>query len=117
MGTQDFYGQRTRSKEAAAFVRLLLSSRNKMVKTLLKDYIVNLGAVVDEIKAKNKAAGPKEYKAPETEEEEEQQFKQRREMWKEKEAELLQAAFDKTFENWTEKDWKKLNDAHRKNID
>ena len=117
MGTEDFYGQRTRSSEAAAFLRLLLSTRSKKVKAVLKEYILNLAATVEDIKAKEKAAGPKSYKAPETEEEEEQQAKQRRQRWKDKENELLTAVFDKTFGNWEEKDWKKLNDAHRKNLD
>ena len=43
-------------------------------------------------------------------------FRKRREAMKEREAEFLQAAFDRTFGDWDEKDWKKVQDQYYKSI-
>ena len=53
---------------------------------------------------------------PQTEEEEEEAFKKRREGFEEKESEFLQEVFDRTFGDWSDKDWKRIEKLYFKSI-
>lgn len=46
--------------------------------------------------------------AAKTEEEEEEQFKNRQNYWQDRQKDLLKAVYDKVFGQWTEADWAAL---------
>ncbi|NUN48566.1 MAG: hypothetical protein HUU15_07035 [Candidatus Brocadiae bacterium] len=77
---------------------------NRKLSTLIKDYITQLLAVVQE----NEKAARAEVKAEgaKTEEEEEEEFKKRRKQdWSAKEKEFLKQVSEKVFGGWTDGDW------------
>ncbi len=116
LGQEKFYENPNRVKQSAAFIRLLLSSRSKRTKDFLKTYLVNLRAVLDEELAAEKATKPETEKPPATEEEEEERFKNRSKAFEEKEKHFLEAVFERTFKDWSDKDWKRLADEYEKSI-
>ena len=116
LGFQDFYEKRSRTQQSAAFVRMLLDPRNKKTREILQRYIQNLDALVSEEDAKADPAGGEAAKEATTEEEEEEQLKNRRQALKDKEKEFLQQVFQKTFGDFTDKDWLRLNDDFVKSL-
>ena len=112
----DFYDNAERGNQSAAFVRFLLESKAKKTRSILFEYVLNLQLILDEQKAADKGKEKKTTKPPETEEEEEERFVKRREAMQEREAEFLQAAFERTFGGWSDKDWKKVRDQYYKSF-
>lgn len=104
-------------RQAQFFTRFLLvgaGSKGKY-KNVLKDYVKNLIFLLDEEDAAQaKASGPKE--APKTEAEEDARFKERQTEWSNKEAQSLESLLQKTFPDWTDKDWDKLDSAYKAEI-
>ncbi len=113
---EEFYDNKTRSQQSAAFLRFLLDARDKKTRRVLDDYLINLKAVITEIEEKEKK-DDKEEKAPETEEEEEARFKERKEAWQKKEKEILGSTFDRTFGGWKDRDWTRLGKLYAKSVD
>ena len=116
MTGSDFWSEWHRGDEAAAFVRFLVTAKSKKHRQILEDYLGILQSIVRDAEAKEKDAKPVDTKAPETEEEEEERFKKRRDTWKEKEQELIDQIFERAFGDWTEKDWKRLADGFEKSL-
>jgi len=104
---------RALSAECASVVRYLYGPGAKQPKTksLIRDYLASLLAIVQEEDAAAEAERAKGASAgaPKTEQEEEDEFKKRRkENWSQKEKDLLRKVFDKAFEGWTDADWQSL---------
>lgn len=112
----EFWNNEHRIKQSAAWVRYLLESKSKRTKSILTDYLKNLQDILEEQKKAAEAEKPEASKPPETEEEEEQRFAARREAMKEREAEFLKEAFERTFGDWDDKDWKKVADQYYKSM-
>jgi hypothetical protein len=117
MDRETFYSGRFKNDEASALVRFLLigsGSKNKKTKNILRDYIQNLADITEEIKEEVSDSGRDDK--PTTEEEEDEYFKKQQGAWKEKENEILQETFNRTFAGWDEKDWKAVTTAYMRTI-
>ncbi|HUR27039.1 MAG TPA: hypothetical protein VM509_02540 [Planctomycetota bacterium] len=123
MGAEDYTssaeGYFGRQKEAGSLVRFFVTgpaSKNAKTKDVLRDYLKNLKSTIVEIKEADKAKDGKSTKAPANEKEEEEQFKASSQKWKQKEKELLDSAFEKSFHGWGEKEWEAFESAYLKTI-
>lgn len=99
--------------QSGAFVRFLMvgpGSKNSRTKEVMRSYVRSLVDYLREQDEKDKKKDDKENK-PTTEEEEEAQFKARQQEWKQREKELLDEIFKRTFGSWTEDDWKAIEKA------
>ncbi len=98
--------------ECASVVRYLMGpgAKQPKTKTLIRDYIAGLLAVlVDEDAAAEAERANASHGEPKTEEEEEEEFKKRRkENWSTKEKDLLRKVFEKNFDGWSDADWQAL---------
>lgn len=110
--------------ETEALVRFLLSpaaQRNSRTKDVLPSYIQRLKSVVEEIKAEEKPAldgAPPDAEAkPKTEEEEAARFKAESSRWKDREQRIVDQAFERTFRDWSEKDWADFEKAYFASLD
>jgi len=113
-GGTDYETYMNRRADATMFARWLLSNesrRCKQAKTLLEDYITNLGEVLVEVKEKENDSWANE-KDPDTEEEEEELARARSERWQAREKELMVETYERTFGDWSEKDWASLQKAY-----
>ncbi len=54
--------------------------------------------------------------APKTEEEEDARGKERAERWRQKEQDMVREVFERTFADWSEKDWESFTKAYFKFI-
>ncbi|HTF88939.1 MAG TPA: hypothetical protein VK843_11060 [Planctomycetota bacterium] len=102
---EDFFG---RAKEAGGLVRFFVTgpaSKNAKTKDVLREYLKNLKATIVEIKEADKAKEKDGKKAPATEKEEEERFKASSQRWKQREKELLDSAFERSFHGWSQKEW------------
>jgi hypothetical protein len=105
-----------RMAQSDTFVRFLLSpegSRNRLTRTLLADYLNNLRKVITEIETEDLASSEESPKEARTEEEEEELYRKRHERWKgsERERQIIQRTFTRTFGAWSERDWSLLEKA------
>ena len=117
MGSQDLFSTRYGNDEVSALVRFLVERKGpKKAKDALAKYIANIKAITEEARRDDNKDKPSDDK-PKTEEEEEEYFKKRRNAWKEKERMVLDTAFDRTFGDWTEKDWRAFEAAYFRSID
>ena len=106
-------------KETGALVRFLMTgpaARSSRTKTVFVDYLKNLKAVIEEQKAAVDKEATGEDKAPETEEEEDQYFLRRRQALKERESKLLEEVFERTFKDWSDKDWAIFDKVYQDSI-
>lgn len=113
-GGTDYETYMNRRADATMFVRWLLSKESrkcKQAKTLLEDYISNLGEVLVEVKEKENDSWASEKEAK-TEEEEEELARARAERWQAREKELMVETYERTFGDWSEKDWASLQKAY-----
>jgi len=119
-GREDVNGRdQQKLAESAALTRFLMTgagSRNRKTKGVLEAYLKNLKEVVEKIRAEREKENGKKEEKPKTEAEEEEYFKNRRNAWKEKEKRVIEETFEKTFGDWTEKDWASLRKAYFKEI-
>jgi hypothetical protein len=116
LGREEFFQEQSRSKEAAALCRFLLTgpaSKNRATKTILKDYLICLKEVVGEIDAERAKEQPAE-KPPETEAEEDERFRNRKDGWKAQESKLLEETWQRAFGSWDEKAWKTFENLYLK---
>jgi len=83
-------------------------------KDALATYLRNLSAFLKEQEAleKKKEGSEKPDEGPKTEEEEEKRFKAGQERWKQRERELLEEVFKRTFGAWSEGDWRSFEAAY-----
>ena len=105
-----------RMAQSDTFVRFLLSpegSRNRLTRTLLADYVSNLGEVIEELEQEDFKENDELAKEPQTEEEEEELYKKRHERWgtSERERQIIQRTFSRTFGAWGEREWNLLEKA------
>ena len=85
-------------------------------KTFLEDYITALREVAADLKKAEKEARGEVKEGPKTEEEEEEEFKNRSKKWKEDAKKNLRDVFDRAFGDWNEAMWRKLEGSFRKYI-
>ncbi len=101
-------------QQTAGFIRYLMQGpgrTNPRTKDLLKNYVLALDEVLrgDDEKPLEAGAMPA---AAKTEEEEEEQFKNRQNYWQDRQKDLLKAVYDKVFGQWTEADWAALERSY-----
>lgn len=101
-------------QQTAGFIRFLMQGpgrTNPRTKDLLKNYVLALDEVLrgDDEKPLEAGAMPA---AAKTEEEEEEQFKNRQNYWQDRQKDLLKAVYDKVFGQWTEADWAALERSY-----
>jgi hypothetical protein len=117
----NYAGYWNRLAQADMVVRFLLSgdaARSKQTKTLLFDYLKNLDAVVAELLAEDlKSSGPE--KEPTSEEEEEELYKKKHAAWgaSERETQVVERTFRRTFGAWSPGDWQAFEKAFLKYAD
>lgn len=103
-----------------AFTRYLLAgkgSKDKLSKGLVREYLTHLGDIIDEENALEEAnGGSDEDDEPETEEEEDAAFKAKQNAWKDRADGIAKAVFDRTFDDWSEKDWANLDKAYLRTL-
>lgn len=112
---QDMWGGesgRYVSSQCCSVIRYLFGAgaRQKKTARLIRNYIADLLAVVEEQEKQAEAERKKESAGgPKTEEEEEAEFKKRRaQNWSTQQKELLTNVFNKAFDGWTDADWSAL---------
>ncbi len=125
MTSAEFYGNDgnwsgfwNRLSQADMLVRFLLSpeaGRARQTKTLLFDYLRHLRDVVLELEGQDLGQGKAE-EAPKTEEEEEEQYREKHKAWQssEREKEVVKRAFQRNFGAWSPKDWEAFEKAFLK---
>ncbi len=125
MTMEDFFGGSgmdgwDRTKEAQALVEFLLVGKGSKgsTKNLIHDYLANLRLVIAERSAQNSADtdGASGFETPETEEEEAELLRKRRESWRSRERELLEELSRRTFAGWSTQDWDKLDKNYRRSL-
>ncbi len=117
MAEDDFYDAENSRYEAAALMRYLLAgkgAKDKLTKTVIRDYYLNMSAVLEEMDERDDTGNEK---APETEEEEAEMVKARAQRLKDQADEIREAAFQRTFGEWTDKDWASFEKNYFKSID
>ena len=104
-----------RMKEAHALVDYLLLGKGSKgsTKNLVHDYIRTLDEIVE---ARSKESVFTTAEAPETEEEEVEQLRRRKDAWRKREQELLDAVEQRLFGDWSSKDWDKLDRNYRRSL-
>ncbi len=107
-------------REFGTFVRYLLvgkGSKDRKTKGLVREYLTHLRDIIDEENARKEAEGePEEDEGPTTEEEEDAAFKARQSVRKERADALAKEVFDRTFDDWSEKDWANLDKAYLRSL-
>jgi hypothetical protein len=116
----DFWGKGDgfgRMAEAHALVDYLMAGAGSKGKTkdLVKNYILNLEAVLIEIEEEGKLQSEVEEK-PKTEEEEEKALRAQRERLEQREQELIDEVGARTFAGWGDKEWNELAKNYFKSI-
>ncbi len=107
-----------RAKQAGSFVRYLVAgagAKDPRCKDLLRDYLKNLNQVLIDLEAENEKQGESEPK-PKTEAEEEAYFRARSQRIKQRQQEILDSVFERTFRSWDEKRWDDLEQAYFKAV-
>lgn len=103
--------------EAAALMRFLLvgkGSKSRLTKNVVQDYFENLQLVIAEIDEEDN--NDNVYSPAETEEEEEARYKARQARAKENAERVRLATFERTFGEWTDKDWLEFEKLYFKAI-
>ena len=98
------------------FVNFLLAGgaqRNSKYKPLLADYLKNLILLLD---SEDTTQAVAEQKPPQTEEEENELYRQRAQAWLAKEQAHLDHLISRTFQGWSDKDWDSFNAAYRADL-
>lgn len=119
MLTREQFGENPhRTKQSAAFVRFLLSSRSRKTSSILETYLLGVQRVTKEFDEAEEAErkNRSDSDAPKTEEEEEARLRERSKKLEAKEQEFLDKVFQHTFGDWSDKDWRRLQDEYFKSI-
>lgn len=114
MSGEDFWSKMHHTDQAGALFRFFLEGPGRSTKNFFRDYLAALDDYVAEEekarKEREKAAAEAAPKSgPKTEEEEDAEFKNRRNEWREKEEAMLRAVFERAFAKWKESDWQRLD--------
>lgn len=121
MSRSQFWNNQSANMQAAAFIRFILEARSKKTRVVLQDYLTELQTIVAELNEKEKkdrASGDVDVPtAPQTEEEEDEAFKNRQKRFEEKETEFLTMVFDRAFGEWSDKDWDRLKKVYFKSVE
>ncbi|MCC6409547.1 MAG: hypothetical protein IT453_20480 [Planctomycetes bacterium] len=91
-------------------------AKDAKTKELLSSYIRNLKQVVTDREALDRAGDKTTPEAPKTEEEEEAQFKARSTLWRQRQKELLDETYERTFRSWSDKQWDAIEQAYFKTL-
>jgi hypothetical protein len=116
--TSDYFGYGSASSQFGCFMRYLLvgkGAKSKLTKGLVEEYLGHLKNVLDEEDA---ASGllVEEDNSPQTEEDEDESFKNQKNTWQEREEFVASEVYNRTFADWTQKDWDKLDKDYLKSI-
>ncbi|MDC3283289.1 hypothetical protein OAV41_01815 [Planctomycetota bacterium] len=116
--TSDYFGYGSASSQFGCFMRYLLvgkGAKSKLTKGLVEEYLGHLKNVLDEEDA---ASGllVEEDNRPQTEAEEDESFKNQKNTWQEREEFVASEVYNRTFADWTQKDWDKLDKDYLKSI-
>jgi len=99
--------------EGAMLINYLASPeirRHRLAKDLLEDYLKNMMVVIAEIE-KEQERELERYRKDVKDEGDEKEYRQRRaQLFEKMEKELLQRTFDRTFEDWDDRDWENLTE-------
>lgn len=118
MTSEDLWTEWDNHTQAQFFIHFLLvggAQKSSKYKRVFGDYLKNMIFLLDEAEADD------EYKKlleqnPETEEEETRLFRERQEFWEKQERKLLDRLKERTFEDWSDKDWDRFNSTYWKGI-
>ncbi|MFK5956907.1 MAG: hypothetical protein QM477_10735 [Planctomycetota bacterium] len=119
MTSSDFRGKDTIWREFGAFVRYLMvgkGAKSKLTKNLAEEYLGHLKDILDEEEALSDAGDDMEDDGPTTEEEEDEAFKNNQNVWKERAESIANEVYQRTFSDWTQKDWDKLDADYLRTI-
>lgn len=118
MTSEQLWSDWNNTTQAQFFIHYLLvgaGSKSSKYKNVFGDYLKNMIFVLDEAEEDDEYAKLVE-ESPKTEEEETELFRKRQEFWKNKEREFLDQLESRTFEGWSEKNWKKFNASYWKGL-
>ncbi|MCZ6785875.1 MAG: hypothetical protein O7E54_01795 [Planctomycetota bacterium] len=104
-------------REAAALVRFFLSgkaAKNRQSRDVVATYLRNLSAIVAESEDAKISKKPKDF---DTEEEEEQWYKERSKALQSREEQLVEDAWFRTFRGWSDRDWNVFEKNYFNEID
>lgn len=113
---KDFWKAQQQAQMLVGFFVSGPASKNAKTKNVLQDYVKSLKSVQLAIKAEEDAKGDAADKKATTEEEEDAQFKNKRQGYKDKEKRILEETRNKAFPGWTDKDWDAFEDVYFKAI-
>jgi hypothetical protein len=119
MTKEDFMRDWANFQQAQMLVGFFVSgeaAKSTKTKTVLQEYVKGVKAIQLQIKEEDKAKGGDKDKKPTTEEEEDAQFKNQRQGYKDKEKRILEGAKQKAFAGWTDKDWDTFESVYFKAI-
>ncbi|MBI5434132.1 MAG: hypothetical protein HZA52_14965 [Planctomycetes bacterium] len=122
--SEDFMGRsgdqyRSSRWQSGAWVFYLTAgagAKDAKTKELLSLYIRNLKQVVVDREALARSGDKTTPEAPKTEEEEEARFKERSTLWRQRQKELLDETYERTFRSWTDKQWDAIEQAYFKTL-
>ncbi len=120
--SDELYGDGQNWRQTGFFVKFLLTgagSKTARYKNVFSDYVKNLLFYIQQKKDEAAAAaeagaaeGPKE---PTTAAEEAEMFRRRAEAWRTGERDMLTTLMEKTFGDWTSRDWAAFDGLYRRN--
>jgi len=121
MPLEDYNDNETLYRESGSFVRWLMvgkGSKSRLTKNLVRDLLAHLGDVLDEREEKSEEEDEddEEDSGPTTEAEEDEEFKKGSEERNKRFQELLDEVIQRTFSDWTDKDWKALDKAYLRSL-
>jgi hypothetical protein len=100
--------------QSMALTRFL--TENRKYEHVLPEYIGHLRAVLDEIDAENEGKADDKDRVPQTEEEEEEMFRNRAKGRGKKAERIMRETFERTFGSWSDAEWKSLEKSYAKTI-
>ncbi len=104
--------------QAQFFIHYLLvgpGSKSGKYKNVFGNYLKNMIFLLDEAEDDDEYAKLLE-ETPKTEEEESALFRKRQEFWKNREQQFLESLQERTFEGWSDKDWRRFNASYWKEL-
>lgn len=121
LGMEEFWNDYLSARQASSllvgFFVSGVAAKNPRTKNVLVDYVKALKSVQMTIKAEEEAKEDKEGDdRPKTEEEEDAEFKEQRQGYKELEKRILEETQRKAFSGWSDKDWDAFENAYTKAI-
>lgn len=121
MDGDKFWADFSNARQGAALVGYLTfgpGAKDKQTKDVLVKYMKSLKTVAAEIRAETERDAKKDSdkKEAQTEEEEDQQIKDRSAGFKAKQKRILDQTLERTFHGWSDAEWKRFEDLYFKTI-